>query len=641
MRELLAILDAGAQYSKNIDGESRALKVESDILSINTPANELEKYKAIIISGGPQSVYGKNAPGFDPEIFSLGKPILGICYGMQLMNHVFGGTVGKDSIGEYGACEINVDTESKLFSGLEDNQTVLMSHGDSIGQLAHGFEKIAKSNGLTAAIENTSKGFYGVQFHPEIDMTEHGKEMLHNFLYDIAGFTGTYTMENRETKAIKEIQDTVGNKIVLLMLSGGVDSTVLVALVSKALGSERVYAIHIDNGFMRLNESPNVKIALNNIGVKVQVIDASADFYNGTTEINGIQTLPLNQTIDPQHKRHIIGDTFMHVADKAIRALGLDPTEVYLAQGTLRPDLIESASKLASGNAEVIKTHHNDTELVRKLRDEGRVIEPLRDYHKDEVRELGINLGLPEDIVYRQPFPGPGLGIRIICAEEAYIQDDFEGINTQLQQFLTEGIYEKLKNPSGKADSRLETLKTEDINATLLPIQTVGVQGDGRSFSYLAGLSGRKNWSDLITIAQEIPKSFSGINRIAYIFGEPVLGSVTEITPTYLTPDVIHQLQLADDIVNQELVNFNLMKTLSQVPVVSFPVNFGIEGNHSIGIRPFISPKFMTGRPAIPGEDFPEEALDNMVERILNEVKGISRVVYDLTSKPPGTIEWE
>lgn len=653
--EKIAILDAGAQFGKVIDRKVRELNVESELLPLNTSVHDLQHYKSIIISGGPQSVYGDNAPKYDPELFSLDVPILGICYGMQLMNYVMGGKVAKKAMREDGQCEIEISNGSSLFKGLDKNQNVLMSHGDSIDSIAQGFEMTADSNGLVAAIEHKEKKLYGVQFHPEVDLTDNGKQVLKNFLYDISQLKGNFTMEDREKKAIRYIQDRVGNKNVLVLVSGGVDSTVCATLLKKAIGPERVYAIHVDNGLMRLNESDRVKIALEKIGLDLKVINAGEEFYNATTIIAGIKTGLLQDSILPEHKRKIIGDTFMRVADKVIRDLGLNPDDVYLAQGTLRPDLIESASKLASGKAEAIKTHHNDTELVRKLRSEGKVIEPLQEYHKDEVRQLGKSLGLPDALVWRQPFPGPGLGIRIICADKPYIDESFNQTNEALNFFtnyqrapesfkrqLQENLFDNaVKGKEGfkKLETRLN--KVNDIQATLLPIQTVGVQGDGRTYSYLAGLSGERNWDDLFFLANLIPKLCHNVNRLAYVFGEKVEGPVTEITQTYARPESILQLQKADDIVNKVLLDYDLLKSLSQVPVVSFPVNFGIEGNRSIAIRTFITNDFMTGVPARPGKEMPKQALDLMVDKILKEVPKISRVAYDLTSKPPGTTEWE
>jgi GMP synthase (glutamine-hydrolysing) len=618
MEDIVAILDAGAQYGKVIDRRVRDLAVRSALVSLHAPTSELQKYKAFIISGGPESVYSSNAPKYNPALFKLGKPILGICYGMQLMNYVTGGTVEKKSKRQDGVCSIELRNKSSLFTGLSNKEEVLMTHGDSVDKVGEGFTVIAESDGLTAAIENTQLQQYGVQFHPEVDLTTHGKKILSNFLFDIAGFSPSYTIESREEKAIEYIKKTVGNKKVLILISGGVDSSVCAALLSKALSKERICAVHVDNGFMRKGESSTVEKALEVLGLDLKVIKAESQFINASTKINGIQTKKLSQTIDTEEKRKIIGDMFITVAEQAIKDLGLVAEDVILAQGTLRPDLIESASSSVSKSAETIKTHHNDTFLVRRLRDTGRVVEPLTEYHKDEVRRLGTELGLPDTLVWRQPFPGPGLAIRVICAEQPYIQEDFQATQEKLQQF-SKGKYA----------------------LQLMPIRTVGVQGDGRTFSYLVGISGPQDWNELLQLAKEIPKTLHNINRVAYFFGDAFEHFSPTITNTHLNAESLDQLREADDIVNQLLLKHDLIRTISQVPVVSFPVNFGVAGNRCIGIRTFITNDFMTGLPATPGKEMPEDVLQEMVTRILNEVPNVSRVCYDLTSKPPGTTEWE
>lgn len=620
IHEKVAILDAGAQYLQVIARKVQELGVKPQILPLETPAEKLTGFGAIIISGGESSVYDENAPTCDPKILQLGKPVLGICWGMQWINYRAGGKVEAGARREDGPANIAVDNTSQIFQGLEVNQKVLMSHGDSVTKLAPGFRVIADSNGIIAAIENPEKKIIGVQFHPEVHSTANGKEILKRFLFNIVGFSGDYvqTVDNKIENAITYVREVVGNKKVVVAMSGGVDSSVLTVILLKALDPEQVVALHIDNGFMRLNESMEVKQTHSARGINVVVQDESETFYSATTVIKGLETPPLCKVTDPEMKRTIIGDTFIRVFEKAMRDLGLNPSEVFLAQGTLRPDLIESASKLASSKADTIKTHHNDSALARLFREQGRLVEPLQDYHKDEVRVLGQALGIPDEIVWRHPFPGPGLAIRILCAEAPYITEEFDQINDQL----------KLLTPMG-------------INATLLPVRTVGVQGDRKSYSYLVGLSGRADWEPLLELAKEIPKQFFKVNRVVYIFGAPIQGPIKEITPTCLTQDVIQQIRQADNIVNQVLVKRNLTRNVSQVPVVSFPVHFGKPGNRSIGIRPFISPDFMTGVPAIPGKDIPEEALNEMVTRIVLEVPNISRVVYDLTSKPPGTTEWE
>ncbi len=620
--EKVAILDAGAQYGKVIDRRCHELGVKSELLPLDISAAELssQKYKAIIISGSSNSVYQKDSLKCDPQIFSLGIPVLGICYGMHLINFFHGGKVAPASLREDGPCIINLNTKYPIFSGLNQKEQVLMSHGDSViaQNLAPGFEITATSGDLVAGMANPSKKIYALQFHPEVDLTLNGKKIFKNFLYSIVGLKGNYTVDNRQQQAIEYIKKTVGDKKVIVLVSGGVDSTVCAVLLTQAINPKDIYAIHVDSGFMRLNESKQVERTLKQAGINVKVVNARSNFYNATYKKDNQLIGPLKEIVNPEDKRLIIGNTFMQIADQAVKDLNLDFNDIVLAQGTLRPDLIESASQMVSQNAAVIKTHHNDTSEVRKLRQLGKVVEPLRDYHKDEVRALGTKLGISDSLVWRQPFPGPGLAIRIICADKPYITDDFDQINQALQKF-----------------------SSKNLSVTLLPVRTVGVQGDGRSYSYLAGISGQADWHKLFSLAKEVPKKIRQINRVVYVFGPKITQPITQITPTYLQPDVITQLQSADDLVTQFLIKNKLIKKLSQVPVISLPVNFGVEGNRSIAIRPFITNDFMTGQPAVPGIDISIDLLNKLVEDIINQVPGISRVVYDLTSKPPATTEWE
>merc|ERR1712048_509725 len=364
-------------------------------------------------------------------------------------------------------------------------------------------------------------------------------------------------------------------------------------------------------------------------------------------------TKPLRETTAPEEKRQIIGDTFMHVSERITKELGLNPEETFLAQGTLRPDLIESASALVSSKADAIKTHHNDTELVRELRAKGRVIEPLMDYHKDEVRELGMSLGLPRDLVMRQPFPGPGLGVRLICASAPFVGDDFHQTNVAVQDIVAletvpeerSAFKERVVRAYGGNVSRL---LRSGLSAVVLPFKTVGVQGDGRTYSYPCVLSGpaSPDWELLLDFARLIPKVCHNVNRVVFAFGGPTNGPYTQITPTFPGREALDQLREADAVVNNALIKHNLTTKLSQVPVVSFPVDFSsnsasVTQKRSIAIRTFVTNDFMTGVPACPGTDLmPMSVLEEMVAGI-SKVEGISRVVYDLTSKPPGTTELE
>ncbi|KAL2301392.1 hypothetical protein Nmel_011963 [Mimus melanotis] len=519
----VVILDAGAQYGKVIDRRVRELFVQ-----------------AIIISGGPNSVYAEDAPWFDPAIFTIGKPVLGICYGMQMMNKVFGGTVHKKSVREDGVFSITLDNTCSLF-----------------------------------------------RFSSVVVWTPLCARPLCDFFFFFSW---------------------------QVLLSGGVDSTVCTALLNRALNREQVMAVHIDNGFMRKRESQAVEEALKKLGIQVKVVNAAHSFYNGTTTlpISDEDRTPrkrisktLNMTTSPEEKRKIIGDTFVKIANEVIGEMNLKPEEVFLAQGTLRPDLIESASLVASGKAEVIKTHHNDTELIRKLREEGKVIEPLKDFHKDEVRVLGRELGLPEELVSRHPFPGPGLAIRVICAEEPYVCKDFPETNNILKIVA-------------------------DFSASVK-------KGDCRSYSYVCGISSKDapHWESLMFLARLIPRMCHNINRVVYVFGPPVKEPPTDVTPTFLTTGVLSTLRQADFEAHNILRESGYAGKISQMPIILTPLHFDRDPlqkqpscQRSVVIRPFITSDFMTG------------VVLKMVAEI-KKIPGISRVMYDLTSKPPGTTEWE
>lgn len=616
--EKLAILDCGGQYTKVIDRRVRELGVKSEIFPINVSADDLKEFKAVILSGGPNNIGEEQRLGFDKRIFELGKPVLGICYGMQLMSDYFGGTVDSNIVKEYGQNEVTINTSSPIFEGLEKVQKVLMSHGDTVKIAPQGFEIIAKSGEAIAGIGNNERKLYGFQFHPEVDLTENGMIMFENFLRKIAEYKEIYALDDRIQTSIKMIQEKVKDNKVIVLVSGGVDSAVTAALLVKALKPEQIYAIHVDSGFMRKNESDVICENLKELGLKNLIRENAKDyFFNTQVEVDGRKIGPLVDTIEPEEKRAIIGDIFMKVTNNAIERLGLDPEKTFIAQGTLRPDLIESGNPDISGFAHKIKTHHNDVSAVREARNKGLIIETNSDWHKDEVRKVARKLGLAEEIASRQPFPGPGLAIRLIGhkkQEEVVIsQDDVERVNNILNG-------------------------TEE-NAYILPLRSVGVQGDARSYRSLCVMLGNKidlDWDLVTTKAKEITDNVHSINRVAYILNKDKLDGNISCFDMSICDEAVNLLREIDSIVTSNLENSKANQTFA----VLIPV--GINKKYSVAIRTFVTNDFMTGRPAAIGLEASKEDIANIVKEIENRFGDkIEFIMYDVTSKPPATCEWE
>ncbi|MBY0449854.1 MAG: glutamine-hydrolyzing GMP synthase [Cyanobacteria bacterium] len=646
MSEKIAILDCGAQYTKVIDRRIRELKVETAILPIDYPLDTLrDGYVGIILSGGPHSVYDTGAPQCDVGLFSIGIPVLGICYGMQLLTQQLGGTVLGSDTKEYGETLIQIHNNNPLFEGMDVDQPVLMSHGDSVSKLAPGFEVIATSgqgnqDKVIAAVMDAKRQIYGVQFHPEVELTQHGEQMLQHFVYGICKANGNFKLDNRLDNAITRIQEQVGDHPVLVLVSGGVDSSVTAALLLKALGPEKVFAVHIDSGMMRHQESALVCDALQALGLKhLKHIQAESDFLNGQAQTSDGQngntltqtlTKPLRLLTDPEQKRRVIGDVFYQLTEKAVNSLGIDMNEAFIAQGTLRPDLIESGNRDISQSAQTIKTHHNDVPLIRAHRDKGLIVEPNRDWHKDEVRQIGRMLGLPEALVSRQPFPGPGLGIRILCTDSPYRAVNAEALQEKVDTFLA----------------------GTPFTGTLLPIRSVGVQGDGRTYSHgvalhsksvgLQALAEKEQYKTLHDWARQIPNQMPGINRVILALNPhpPLPKALSWVTPTYLEPETLALLRAIDHTVSKGFEAAGLLQKTSQTLSVLLP--FGPEPGrgHSVVIRAVVTSDFMTARAAKLHEEIPLSLLAQLSDQIQAQ-HGCPWVFYDMTSKPPGTVEWE
>lgn len=507
----IVILDFGSQYNQLIARRVREMGVYAEVVPFHEDIDKIleRKPKGIILSGGPASVYAKGAPTLDKRIFDANIPILGLCYGMQLITHLHGGEVERADKQEFGKASLKLDKkDSLIFKNIPDNTIVWMSHADHVNKMAEGFEIIAHTDSSIAAIENRDKKIYAFQYHPEVTHSEHGFEMLKNFVFEIVGAEKNWSMENYIETTVKEIKEKVGDKKVILGLSGGVDSSVAAMLINKAIGKQ-LTCIFVDTGLLRKNEAKSVMdIYAQNFDMNIKCVNAEERFLS---KLKGVE--------DPEEKRKIIGKEFIEVFNE--EAIKLKDAE-FLAQGTIYPDVIESVS--VKGPSVTIKSHHNVGGLPEDLN--FKLLEPLRELFKDEVRKVGRELGIPDYMVDRHPFPGPGLGIRIlgeVTKEKADILREADDIF--IEELRKEGLYSKVSQAF----------------VVLLPVKSVGVMGDERTYEYTA-----------------------------------VLRSANTID-------------------------------------------------------------FMTAT----WSRLPYEFLEKVSNRILNEVKGINRLTYDISSKPPATIEWE
>ena len=632
--EVVIVLDFGGQYNQLVARRVRECNVYCEIYSYKT---DIEKIKAmnpkgIILTGGPNSCYEPDSPTYTDELFKLGIPVLGLCYGAQLMSHVLGGKVERADVREYGKTEVFIDKkDSKIFQGVSAQTTCWMSHFDYISKVAPGFEISAHTADCpVAAAENEAEKLYAIQFHPEVLHTAEGTKMINNFVKNVCGCKGDWKMDAFVENTIKEIREKVGDGKVIVLVSGGVDSAVTAALLVKALGSDKVYGIHIDHGMMRKNESDLICANLADLGLtQMQRINAEDAFFNTPLTIEGEKYAPLSETCEPEKKRAIIGHMFFVVTEEAAKKLNLDFDTAYLGQGTLRPDLIESGNPDVSGYAHKIKTHHNDVGVIRALRDRGHVVETNWDWHKDEVRQVARMLGLDEAIASRQPFPGPGLGVRILCT-------DHSGRN--LSDTDIEEKLEPLVAFVEKTDA--------DYAADLAPIQSVGVQGDHRSYKNMTVLYNKNDAKDpadtdmekLYTLAKKIPNELNYINRVTYCLNETAGVKPLICTPTHICHETAELLRELDDITTRHLMN----KNIAQCFAVLVPVSAHEGKKYSVAMRAVCTTDFMTAQSAFPGVDFPVETLkaarDEIVERFGDVV---SLVLYDVTGKPPATVEWE
>ncbi len=506
----IIVLDFGSQYNQLIARRVRELGVYSEIVPFDKEIKYLKdkSIKGIILSGGPKSVYDEFAPHISKEIYELGIPILGICYGMQITQYLFEGKISPSNKREYGKSTLNIIKDSKLTKGLENTSTVWMSHGDHVDELSNDFIELGNTDSCIAIAKHKDLEIYNLQFHPEVTHTTFGKDIIRNFTLNICNAVPNWNLDDYITTTIKSIKDKVQDNQVILGLSGGVDSSVAATLIHKAIG-DKLTCIFVDTGLLRKDEGDKVmSLYKDNFNMNVVRVNAGDQFLN---KLNGV--------IDPEEKRKVIGNEFIKVFENAKRDY---KDAKFLAQGTIYPDVIESVS--VNGPSETIKSHHNVGGLPDDL--DFELLEPLRELFKDEVREVGLNLGIPKNMIMRHPFPGPGLGIRIIeevSIEKVKILQEADDIF--IEELIKNNLYENVSQAF----------------VVLLPVKSVGVMGDKRTYEYVAAIRS-VNTVDFMTAT---------FSRLSYDF------------------------------------------------------------------------------------------LDIVASRIINEVRGINRVVYDITSKPPGTIEWE
>lgn len=596
----IVIIDFGSQYTHLITRRIRQLGVLANIFSPSIAAKNLVGTRGIILSGGPNSVHDKTAVSYDPKIFALDIPVLGLCYGHQLITQHFGGKVRPGKTKEYGFARLNVIGQNALFNDIKTKKMIWMSHGDSVVKLPKDFLVTGSTADCpVAAMASERKKIYGLQFHPEVSHTEEGLTILKNFIFDICACQKDWSLDKYWAQIVTEVKKSVGSKKVFLLVSGGVDSTVCFALLEKILGKDRVFGLHIDNGFMRLNESKKVKADLAKAGFDgLVVLDATDHFLSA---VEGV--------IDPEEKRQIIGKIFLEVKDKFMRSKKMNHQDFILGQGTIYPDTIEAGG---TKHSDTIKTHHNRVAEVLKLMKMGALVEPLADLYKDEVRQIGDKLKLPSRLINRHPFPGPGLSIRTLCSSGR--------ANIKNQQRINKKINRIIGNK---------------LNGAVLPIKSVGVQGDNRTYRHPALISGKANWTTLHDLSVRLTNELSEINRAVYlIHPEKIDFTKIKLKKAGLTKARLDLLRQVDDIVMSEIKKYKIYKKIWQFPVVLAPLTLG--GGEAIILRPIQSQEAMT----VNFYPMDKKILKSISQKIYKTL-GVDLILYDITNKPPGTIEWE
>ncbi len=627
--EKIIVLDFGSQYAHLI---AKRLRLAGFYSEIALPSSDLTVFvgaKGIVFSGGPSSVYEEHIPAFNPEILHLDIPILGLCYGHQLMAQNYSGIVEKATVGEFGIARLERKTAegipctaSPLFAGIDFPTQVWMSHQDAVVILPEGFSVIASTKDCAyAALENPSKKRWSLQCHIEVKDTPQGDRILENFA-GICGMKKNWSQDRVLEMILEQIRETANGvdgkrkRNVLLFLSGGVDSTVAFALLNRALGQDRVLGLHIDNGFMRKNESTIIAQRYRDFGFSNFIVEDASDTFLSS----------VYHETDPQKKRKAIGETFIIVRNTVVKRLALNEDDWLLGQGTLYPDIIESGG---TKNSHTIKTHHNRVDGIQALIEKGLIIEPLKDLYKDEVRILGKKLDLSDGLVFRHPFPGPGLSINVLCHDGNFKeQDELAAAN----QFITQ------------LDLSTSFPGAELAKTGVLPVKSVGVQGDFRTYRFPAVLYFKDIfghfplWTDLEKASSEVTNAGKDVNRTILTLWEskePDSNTPFSLHEGYCDRPRLDQTREADAIVLEELKKSGLYQKIFQHLTINLPYA-RMAGHCSIVLRPVVSEDVMTARFA---------HLDLAVlKAIVNRIAAlgfVDAIYYDITNKPPATFGWE
>ncbi|MBC8258724.1 MAG: glutamine-hydrolyzing GMP synthase [SAR324 cluster bacterium] len=603
MQDFIAVLDFGSQYAHLIAKRIRHLGAYTKIFSPSTKETTLAQAKGIVLSGGPASVYSPNIPAFNTKILNLNLPILGLCYGHQLIASEFGGKISNTGKGEFGKAKLTAVADFPLWENVSFPNQVWMSHQDSVTECPPDFKITGVTEaGSVTAMQHLKRQIYSLQFHPEVNDSEEGEKMLLNFV-KCCSVNSSWSMEKFIDETTVRLRQEVAERKVLMFISGGVDSSVAYALLAKALGEDQMLGLYINNGFMRKDESTEIMERYQQLGFSgIKSRDYSSIFLEAVAD-----------QIDPQIKRHKIGAAFIQMRDKFLSEFDLQTEDWLLGQGTLYPDIIESGG---TEHAEVIKSHHNRVQEVLDLLAAGKVVEPLKDLYKDEVRKVGSLLGLPDSIVWRHPFPGPGLAVNVLCARG----------DEQFPELAKTAVEVR------------KCLQDRACDSIILPVRSVGVQGDQRTYtSPVALMNAPRDWHWLEKEATRLTNEVRNVNRVVLQLGSKSkdLFAPFQIRSAFCTKARLNLLREADFLVTQMLQTNALMQEIFQLLVILLPISkSGMED--SLVLRPVISEDVMTAQFA----RIDWNLLDPLLESLL-ELAGIETVFYDITHKPPGTFGWE